>query len=103
VLLDQVPPPVLLVSVIVDPGHTVVGPTIGPAPDNTDIVVVTAQPLCRYVIIDVPRDTPFTIPDMIPTPATPGVLLVQNPPAGELVSGVVAPTQILGDPDIGAG
>jgi hypothetical protein len=43
VLLLQEPPPVLLVSVIVDPGHTVVGPTIGPAADITLTVVVTRQ------------------------------------------------------------
>ena len=97
------PPPVLFVSVIVEPTHTLVGPTIGPEADTTAIVVVTAQPPSRYVIVAVPREAPLTIPDMIPTPATPGVLLVQNPPAGELVSGVVAPIQILGDPEIGAG
>ena len=44
-LLDHEPPPVLLVSVMVDPGHTVPGPTIGPAADITLTVVVTRHPL----------------------------------------------------------
>ena len=42
-LLDHEPPPVLLVSVMVEPGHTVVGPTIGPAADITLTDVVTRQ------------------------------------------------------------
>jgi hypothetical protein len=45
VLLLHEPPPVLLVNVIVEPGHTVPGPTIGPAADITLTVVVTRQPL----------------------------------------------------------
>ena len=42
-LLVHDPPPVLLVNVIVEPGHTVPGPTIGPAADMTLTVVVTRQ------------------------------------------------------------
>ncbi len=44
VLLDHEPPGVLLVSIIVEPTHTLVGPTIGAAADTTVIIMVTAQP-----------------------------------------------------------
>ncbi len=55
------------------------------------------------MITVVPSDTPPTTPEIIPTVPTADVLLVQNPPAGELARVVVAPMHMLGDPVMGAG
>jgi hypothetical protein len=43
-LLLQVPPPVVLVSVVVVPVQSVVVPAIGPGAGSTDIVVTAMQP-----------------------------------------------------------
>lgn len=45
-----------------------------------------------------PRDVPETTPDTIPTLATPGALLVHNPPGVGLLNVVVVPMHKLGDP-----
>lgn len=54
-------------------------------------------------MIAVPVETPVTMPLVIPTEAMPGALLVQSPPGVELVNGVLAPEQTLGEPVIAPG
>ncbi len=47
VLLAHEPPEVLLVKVIQEPTHTLVGPTMGAAAETTVIIIVTEQPATR--------------------------------------------------------
>jgi hypothetical protein len=101
--LVHVPPPVLLVNVIVEPGHTVPGPTIGPAADITLTVVVTRQPLTVYEIVAVPNVIPVTTPLVIPIDAIVVGTLVQKPPGVALLNKVVAPIHKEGEPVMGAG
>ena len=52
-------------------------------------------------MVDVPADTPVTIPDAEPIVATAGVLLLQVPPVVVLESVVVAPMHVVSVPVIG--
>ena len=54
-------------------------------------------------MMDDPEETPLTIPEAVPTVATPVLLLSHVPPAGEPVSVVVAPAQTLAVPEIPVG
>ena len=53
--------------------------------------------------MDVPDDTPYTIPEPVPTVATVVVLLLHEPPLVMLLSDVVPPTHRDGEPVIDAG
>ena len=52
-------------------------------------------------MVDVPADTPVTIPDAEPIVATAGVLLLQVPPVVVLDNVVVAPIHVVSVPVIG--
>lgn len=54
-------------------------------------------------MVAVPRDTPHTLPVVMPTVATAGLLLVHKPPPVALVQGVQAPTHTLGEPVMALG
>ena len=94
VLLVHVPPVTASLNVMVPPMHTPVGPRIDVGEGLTLITVVVQQPVGNlYVIVAVPRDTPVTIPLLIPTVATDVLLLVHVPPAVGSLIDMVAPTQ----------
>jgi hypothetical protein len=99
----HVPPVEGFVSVIVDPAHTEVGPTIGVAAETTVIVFVAAQPATVYLMVTVPGLTPPTMPVTAPTVAIVTSVLLQIPPVEELASGVVAPTHTVPAPVIAEG
>lgn len=96
-VLVHVPPPVLFVSVVVDPAHTLAVPPIAAGDEFTNTVRVSASEphpfVTVYVIIDDPAPTPVTIPVPDPIVATDGEPLVHTPPVTELVSVVVCPVQ----------
>jgi hypothetical protein len=54
-------------------------------------------------MVEVPEDTPVTMPLPVPTVATPVVLLDHTPPPAVLLNVIVDPTQTADDPVIGAG
>ena len=66
------PLPVVQLSVVVNPAHTIIVPVIAAGTGFTVTVFVLMQPVGKvYVIIEVPADTPVTIPDDEPTVALP--------------------------------
>lgn len=96
VLLLQVPPVVVLLTVVVCPTHTCSVPAIAAGSGFTVTVAVRIHPVpSEYVIVAVaavvlPVSTPLTVP--IPsTVATVVLLLAQVPPAVVVLSDVVAP------------
>ena len=98
VLLLQVPPAVLLPSVVVWPAHTSGIPLIVPGTALTVIVVVFWQPVDGvFVIIAVPLVNPVTSP-VVGFTDTVGSALAQVPPAIVLASVIVAPTHKLVGP-----
>jgi hypothetical protein len=100
-LLLHVPPGVASVNVVMPPQVIVVVPTIGAAVATLDTetrkvdVAVPQAVVAVYVNVVVPAATPVTIPEVTPTVATPGVLLLHVPPDTVLVAVVVAPTHIV--------
>jgi hypothetical protein len=99
----QVPPPVALVSVVVSPRHTDIGPVIKVGSGFTVTVAVTLQPVPNeYVISAVPADTPQVTPP-VPAVATAGLLLLHAPPVVVLLSVVQALSHITMVPVIAAG
>jgi hypothetical protein len=106
--LLQPPPNGVLVSVIVLPAHTVVGPLIAPAAVLTVTTAVVIQPpVDVYVIVAVPgagvEDTPITTPVVDPTDAIAALLLLHVPPGVAELSVVVLPWHIVSTPVIFAG
>ena len=106
--LLQPPPNGVLVSVIVLPAHTVVGPPIAPAAVLTVTTAVVIQPPDDvYVIVAVPgagvEDTPITTPVVDPTDAIAALLLLHVPPGVAELSVVVLPWHIVSTPVIFAG
>ncbi len=100
--LLQVPPPVALLSVTVDPAHTDAGPVIGVA-EFTVIVNVVKHPIGDvYMMTEVPGDTPYTtpVPDVIV--ATFVLLLVHVPDVVILLSVTDPPWHTVEGPVIGA-
>jgi hypothetical protein len=95
-LLDHVPPGVVLISVIVLPMHTLVGPEIGLMVGKEFTVteeVVLLHPVFASVNVNVtvPADTPVITPEFV-TVALAVLLLIQVPPVvGDNVA--VLPTQ----------
>ena len=78
-LLVQIPPATISLSVIVCIWHTVPGPLNGDGVVLTVTVVVTTQP-SEYVMVAVPGATPVTNPETGLTTATKVLPLVQTPP-----------------------
>jgi hypothetical protein len=102
--LVHTPPLVLSLNVTVDPAQTLNIPPMFDGSEFTVIVGVTLQPVLKvYEIIEVPADTPLTIPELEPIVATAVVPLVQVPPVERSDNGVVAPLQTLCEPDVGNG
>jgi hypothetical protein len=105
-LVLQVPPgvPVASDNCVVLPLQTVVVPVIVPATTAgfTVILAVAVEVphafVTVYVIVEVPEETPVTIPFVELTVATAGLLLLQVPPLPVLVNGVVKPEQTLAAP-----
>jgi hypothetical protein len=100
-LLLHVPPETVLASGILSPVHTLDEPVNVPAVGAELIVtvVVTKQPEdAAYEIVAVPTPAPVTTPVVALTVATEGVLLDHVPPAGELLSVVPTPTQVVAVP-----
>jgi hypothetical protein len=79
---------------MVEPVHTLAAPVIEPGAESTAINAVSMQPVGTVnVIIVVPTVNPVTIPEPVPTVATPGAELIQVP--NEVGPKVVdEPTQI---------
>jgi hypothetical protein len=102
VAVDQLPPPVALLRVVVIAVDRVVLPvialTIGAA--FTVNIAVTVLPLTVYDIVVVPATKPATIP-VLPTVATVMLLLLQLPPDAVLLTVVLEPTHTLSVPVIG--
>jgi hypothetical protein len=102
-LLDHVPPAILLLNVVFAPTHATALPVIAPGNGLTVIVCETEQPVVKvYDIVSTPSATPVTIPVEEPTVAIDKLLLDQAPKAVASVKLVVVLTQAL-LPDIGAG
>ena len=104
-LLDHVPPLVVLLHVADDPLQITVDPAIVcgvGAVIVTVFVAVLTQPLTvtEYVINDVPAETPVTMPEEEPIVATPVLPLVHVPPLEVLDKVPVAPEQIEVVPEI---
>jgi hypothetical protein len=103
-LLLQVPPDTLLLSVLVVPVHTVVVPVIGDAVFTVmpAKVALTPQILeAAYAMTAVPPDTPVAIPEELMV-AMETSLLNQKPPGVASLREVVVPTQTTVEPVIGA-
>ena len=103
--LDQVPPVALLVKVVDPPTpQTSKDPLMVPgAPFIVTILVAFGEQPFEYVMIDVPAETPVTIPVPDPTVATPVAELVHDPPLVAFASVVVAPIHADDTPVIVAG
>ncbi len=106
VLLDQVPPVVELVSVVVAPWHTMAVPDI-PAGDALTVTFFVTDPMqpapvvTVYVIVAVPAPVPVTTPD-VPTVATGVLLLLHVPPDVASESVMADPVQTFPGPDMAA-
>ena len=78
-LLDHTPPVAASLNVRVLPTHRVVTPVIDVGPPTvTTVVTIQLEPV-ENDIVDVPDDTPVTIPVEDPTVATVVLLLVHTP------------------------
>lgn len=103
-LLLQVPPLVALVSEILAPAHTAVGPVIAAGAGLTVIAVVVKQPVPNvYVIVAVPANIPLTMPVPDPTLATAVLLLAHVPPPTELLNVLVVPSHTFITPVMAGG
>jgi hypothetical protein len=107
VLLElHMPPVAASLSVIVPPTATADEPVIA-ATDGTASTVTTlvaVQPVvAAKVMVAVPADMPATTPEINPTVATDGVLLVHDVPLPLLVNITVLPTHRPALPAIAAG
>ena len=103
-LLVQLPPATVLLSVTVAPAHTLVGPVIAGNRFSTVTVVVEVQPVGSvYDIVALPRLDPVTTPDDEPTLATEVLLLVHVPPVMVSENIVAEPTQTFVAPVITEG
>ena len=101
----QVPPEDELYSGLVLLTQTVFAPVIDPGNGFTETNLVAKHPveLRIYETVDVPADSPVTIPVAEPILAIAVNELVQVPPEVALVNVVLAPAQTAEDPAIAAG
>ena len=87
--LDQVPPPVASLRVVVKPLQTVAIPVMDEGNGFTVTTFVAIQPVARvYVIVELPDDTPVTSPVDKPTVAIAVLPLVHVPPPASLKDAV---------------
>jgi hypothetical protein len=102
-LLLQVPPLVISVSVMDDPIHNVDEPVMAEGGVFTVTVVLAKQPAVLVnVMTDVPAVPPVTIPVEVPIAAIAGLLLV-HVPLVPVVNAPVEPEQITTEPEIVGG
>src|SRR4051812_38608543 len=95
-LLVHTPPKTVLVSVAVEPTHTVDGPPMALGDALTVTVLMAAQePPVENVIVAVPDDKPYTMPLVMPTDATEVLLLLHVPPDEVSLKVAVEPEQML--------
>ncbi len=88
VLVQEMPPEVALLSVVVAPIHTVDEPVIAAGAAFTVMIFVRKQPVSNvYVMVTTPAEMPVTEP-VSETVATSLLLELQKPPV-ELVARVV--------------
>ncbi len=94
-LLNHVPPVVVLASVDVEPSQALNVPVIDAGLAFTVVDSLREQPVGSvYVMLLAPADAPVSIPDVEPIVATLVVPLNHVPPAGVVDSVVVMPTQM---------
>jgi len=99
-LLLQVPPLLVVFSVVVWPWHTDAVPPIAAGRGFIVAVDIARQPVGKvYVILSVPKDTPVNIPDVEPTVAF-VFCAVHEPPVISLLSVMLEPTHIRVMPEI---
>ena len=102
--LLQLPPVVVLLSVIVEPRQTEEGPVIDPGAACTETTTVAKQPEVNiYVIVAVPIELPETRPPVEVTSATPALLVLHDPPGAPSVNKEVPPKHIFVLPNIAGG
>ena len=102
-LLLQLPPGVVLVSVAGIPRHRFVVPTIAAGKGLTVTVFVATHPMgSMYVMVVVPATTPVTRPAELMV-ATAGFPELQLPPLVEFTYSIVPPSHTADAPAIGAG
>ena len=103
--LLQAPPGEGLTRVDVVPAQIVVIPPIGAGSGSTVIITVAWHPLGDkvYEIAEVPAASPDTKPEVTPTVAMVGLLLVQYPPGVASDNAEPEPTQVPIVPVIAAG
>jgi hypothetical protein len=103
-LLVQIPPGVVFVSVVDRPGHKLNTPAIGATVPELADTLTTLVPLhpdeSSYVMIAVPTEIPVTSPDETLTVATAALLLVQTPPPDVQLKCKVVPTHVVFEPAI---
>jgi hypothetical protein len=93
-LLVQVPPPVASDSDVVRPAQILVAPVMATGVGLTLITDDAEQPPARvYIIVDVPADTPVTVPAAGSIVAIPADAELHVPPPTPLLSVVVPDTQ----------
>jgi hypothetical protein len=95
--LAHVPPGVVLLSVILLPTHTIVGPVIAPGFGFTVMIATELQPFV-YVTVHVPAVRPNTTPDG--STVMPAHDVDHVPPTGVPDNVVDVPTQVESVPDI---
>jgi len=101
--LLHTPPPVPLANIVVRPVQTTGVPVLAAGVVFTVIGNITKQPAGNvYDILGVPAVTPVTTP-VLPTAATPELLLLHVPPDVVSVSAVVVPVQTVLLPVIALG
>ena len=100
-LLIQVPPVVLFVSVVEAPSQRTNVPAIAAGLELTVATVVRLHPVASvYVMFDVPAATPVSVPLEEPIVATATSLLLHVPPEGVALNVVVIPIQVNDVPPI---
>jgi len=103
-LLLHVPPTVASSNVMLEPGHTWVGPVIAAGVALTVKGWLALQPVGMvYIILSVPALTPETTPVVEPTVANDVFVLLHVPPVSVLASVIAEPTHTWLGPVIAGG
>lgn len=104
VLLLQVPPGVVLLSVVAEPAQTTGAPPIDAGMAFTVIVLYASQPeLAVYVIVITPAVMPVSWPETPVIDPMATLLELHAPPDAALVSVTVEPSQTAPGPPIAGG
>ena len=101
--VDQVPPAVVLDSVIVAPVQTTDTPVMAAGEVVTVTLLVDEQPASIYEMLVTPANIPVTMPVVAPIVALDVKLLDHVPPVELVVSVIVLPVHTLDNPLIDAG